>query len=28
LRLEKVGKLVHGGLPNMCNDIIGFLLCN
>jgi len=25
--LEKVGKLVHGGLPNMCNDFIGFLLC-
>jgi hypothetical protein len=28
LRLEKVGKLVHGGLPNMCNDFIVFLLCS
>jgi hypothetical protein len=28
LRLEKVEKLVHGGLPNMCNDFIGFLLCS
>ncbi len=28
LRLEKVGKLVHGGLPNMCNDFMGFLLCH